>query len=70
MNTTPHILARITEHFAKGDNRRVVFATQMGGSRSIVLAPADLPKLKADGRGLRYGKLYIFDSQVRFARVA
>jgi len=64
---TNAIYTKVAEHFAKGDNRRIVIAAP-GARRQIVLSPADLPEIKAEGLGLRFRKLYIFDSQVRFAR--
>jgi hypothetical protein len=69
MNDTNQVYADIVAHFAKGGNRRVVFAAQ-GVKKQTVLSPSDLPKIKPEGSGLRFGKLFIFACQVRFARIA
>jgi hypothetical protein len=59
----------VAVHFAQGANRRIVIAAP-GSRRSLVLTPADLPELRAEGAGLRFRKVFIFACQVRFARVA
>lgn len=65
---TEHIHAAITRHFADPAARVVVGAP--GSRRAIVLSPSDLPNLKPEGTGLRFGRLYLFACQLRFARAA
>ena len=50
-------------------NGRVVIAAP-GARTQIVLAPKDLPKIKPEGSGIRFGKTFAFACQIRFARVA
>ena len=67
MNTTPTAFELVTERLSQPDGRVVVHAP--GARRQLLLSPADLPKIKAEGNGIRFGKLFFFGSQLRFARV-
>lgn len=60
---------QVAERLSQPDGRVVVLVGQ-GGCRHVVLSPADLPNLKAEGSGIRHGKLYYFACQLRFARAA
>lgn len=63
------ILKQVTEHL-QTPNARIVAMVGQTGCKAPVFSPADLPKMKAEGTGLRIGRLFIFPCQVRFARVA
>lgn len=65
---TNAIYKQVAERLAEA-NGRVVVCVAMAGCAHRVYAPADLPKFKAEGNGLRIGKLFVFASQVRFARM-
>lgn len=65
---TNEIMTRIAEHF-KNPAARIVVAAP-GARTNIVLSPANLAELKADGSGVRFRKTYLFATQLRFARVA
>lgn len=63
------ILEQVTAHLTAGADKRIVVAVQ-GGYRAPVFAAKDLPKIKAEGNGLRIGRVFVFASQIRFARLA
>lgn len=64
-----HIIEQVTQHLQSGADKRIVIGVQ-GGYRAPVFAAKDLPKMKAEGSGLRIGHTFVFASQIRFARVA
>lgn len=65
---TNEIYQQVVDHLNSGDNKRVVFAVQ-GGYNAPVLNKNHIPLIKAEGNGLRFRKLFVFTSQVKFARV-
>lgn len=65
---TNRIYKAVTERLADPKGRFVVQVAQ-SGCASKVYGPADLGKIKAEGSGLRIGRLFIFECQVRLAYV-
>lgn len=63
------IYTAVAERLSQVDGRIVVCVVQ-AGCVSRVYGPADLSKIKAEGGGLRIGKLFVFAQQIKFARVA
>lgn len=65
---TNEIMTKIEQHFQNPAARIVVVAP--GARSQMILSPVNLAEMKADGLGVRFRKLYLFASQLRFARVA
>jgi len=65
---TNEIMTKIAEHF-KNPAARIVVAAP-GARTNMILSPANFSEMKVDGSGVRFRKLYLFASQLRFARVA
>lgn len=61
------IYEQVAERLGEANGRVVIAAP--GARRQIVLAPKDLSKIKAEGNGIRFGKLFVFACQIRFARI-
>lgn len=62
-----NILQAVIEHLNAGADRRIVVGSPHC-RKPLVFSPADLPKIAAEGSGLRIGKTFVFACQVHFAR--
>ena len=69
MTTQQHIFRLVTEHLQASDKNRIAVAAP-GARRVIVYGPADLAKMKAEGSGIRAGRVFLFACQIRFAHIA
>jgi hypothetical protein len=61
------IFKQVTERLSQPTGRVVIAAP--GARRQIILSPEHLSQLKAEGSGIRHGKVFYFASQIHFARV-
>ncbi len=64
---TNEIMSKIERHFQNPKARIVVAAP--GARSQMILSPSNIAEIKADGTGVRFRKLYLFASQLHFARV-
>lgn len=62
------IYNKVVKHLQSGPDKRIAIGVARG-YKTQVFSASDLPKIKAEGNGLRIGKVYVFDGQVLFCKV-